>query len=179
MASNVSQPSYFHVLLLAFVILHSLPQAKSCANHTLDATFSQLHLPEGCYGPSTISFDHKGEGPYIGSVDGRIFKYHDDTSQFKEYCVGNVHRYLILLPFLYQVLFFCTELIYETRHSGDGEVHVYAETRTIHILLQKNEHMLDYTARMAHRSLIGLPAICGCYQLLISLNTFYRTALLN
>ncbi|KAL8132556.1 protein STRICTOSIDINE SYNTHASE-LIKE 11-like [Apium graveolens] len=92
MASNVSQPVYFHVLLLAFVILHSLPQAKSCANHTLDATFSQLHLPAGCYGPSSITFDHKGEGPYVGAGDGRIFKYDADTTQFKEYCVGNSHR---------------------------------------------------------------------------------------
>lgn len=103
MASNVYQPGYFYVLLLAFLILHSLPQAKSCANHTLDATFSQLHLPAGCYGPSSITFDHKGEGPYVGAGDGRIFKFDADTTQFKEYCVGNAHRYLIMFHFVYQV----------------------------------------------------------------------------
>ncbi|WOG96356.1 hypothetical protein DCAR_0415691 [Daucus carota subsp. sativus] len=92
MASNVSPGSYFHVVVLVFLILHSLPQAQSCANHTLDATFSQLQLPTGCYGPSAVTFDHKGEGPYTGSADGRIFKYDAETTQFKEYCVGNSHR---------------------------------------------------------------------------------------
>lgn len=96
MASNVSPGSYFHVVVLVFLILHSLPQAQSCANHTLDATFSQLQLPTGCYGPSAVTFDHKGEGPYTGSADGRIFKYDAETTQFKEYCVGNSHRYRIL-----------------------------------------------------------------------------------
>lgn len=103
MASNVTAPSSFYVLLLVFMVLHSLPQAKSCANHSLDATFSQLHLPTGCYGPLSITFDQKGEGPYTGSSDGRIFKYDADSGEFREFCVGNAHRYFILFHFAYQV----------------------------------------------------------------------------
>lgn len=73
MASSVSSQSKFYVLLLVFTILDSLPHANSCANHTLDATFSQLHLPKGCYGPTAVAFDSKGEGPYTGSSEWKIF----------------------------------------------------------------------------------------------------------
>lgn len=94
MASSVSLQSKLYALLLVFMILDFLPQADSCANHTLDATFSQLHLPKGCFGPTTVAFDSKGEGPYTGSSDGRIFKYDAETRSFKEFSVGNQHRYV-------------------------------------------------------------------------------------
>lgn len=102
MASSVSLQSIVYVLFLVFMVPDFLPQANACANHTLDATFSQLHLPKGCYGPTAVAFDSKGQGPYTGSSDGRIFKYDAETTSFKEFCVGNPHRYIIPLQSVYR-----------------------------------------------------------------------------
>lgn len=106
MASTVSLQTKIYVLFLVFLVRDFLPQANACANHTLDATFSPLHLPKGCYGPTAVAFDSKGEGPYTGSSYGRIFKYDAETTSFKEFCVGNPHRYIISFLCFYLYIMF-------------------------------------------------------------------------
>ncbi|GAU19000.1 hypothetical protein TSUD_193380 [Trifolium subterraneum] len=45
----------------------------------------RFELPEPVTGPESLAFDRNGEGPYVSSSDGRIYKYVDSTEGFVEY----------------------------------------------------------------------------------------------
>ena len=46
---------------------------------------SKLQLPSPLTGPVALAFDKNGSGPYVGSSDGRIFKYNGPNEGFQEY----------------------------------------------------------------------------------------------
>ncbi|KAK2357671.1 protein STRICTOSIDINE SYNTHASE-LIKE [Trifolium repens] len=52
----------------------------------------KLQLPSPVTGPESLAFDRNGEGPYVSSSDGRIFKYVGPNEGFKEYASTSPNR---------------------------------------------------------------------------------------
>ncbi|RHN42410.1 putative strictosidine synthase transcription factor WD40-like family [Medicago truncatula] len=52
----------------------------------------KLQLPSPVTGPESLAFDRNGGGPYVGSSDGRIFKYIGPNEGFKEYAFTSPNR---------------------------------------------------------------------------------------
>ena len=58
------QMSRYTILVLLLAIL------STCSARQ----FYRIHLPPGAVGPETVAFDCQGQGPYVGTSDGRILK---------------------------------------------------------------------------------------------------------
>ncbi|XP_022939819.1 protein STRICTOSIDINE SYNTHASE-LIKE 10-like [Cucurbita moschata] len=52
----------------------------------------ELHLPGGVYGPESIAFDCRGEGPYAGVSDGRILKWKGPALGWTLFAVTSPNR---------------------------------------------------------------------------------------
>lgn len=70
---------YVHVFVSCF-----LPTVLSAGY------LQKLYLPDP--GPESFAFDLKGQGPYTGVADGRIFKYKGPILGFVEYGYTNPNR---------------------------------------------------------------------------------------
>jgi len=64
-----------------------------CSPSSVAILLNKLQLPPPVTGPESLAFDRNGEGPYVGSSDGRIFKYvGPDKGFFKEYAYTSPNR---------------------------------------------------------------------------------------
>jgi len=72
------------VILLAIFLLRSPSSVAILLN--------KLQLPPPVIGPESLAFDRNGEGPYVTSSDGRIFKYVGPSEGFKEYAYTSPNR---------------------------------------------------------------------------------------
>lgn len=53
---------------------------------------NKLPLPPLTFGPDSLAFDARGEGPYTGVGDGRILKYQDSVVGFVEFATTSPFR---------------------------------------------------------------------------------------
>ena len=61
----------------------------------------ELHLPGGVFGPESIAFDCRGEGPYAGVSDGRILKWKGPALGWTLFAVTSPNRYPIFYFYFY------------------------------------------------------------------------------
>ena len=65
---------------------------------SIPGTHDLLHGSEviqvtGAFGPESIAFDPKGEGPYTGVADGRVLKWAGDGRGWTDFAVTTSERY--------------------------------------------------------------------------------------
>lgn len=63
-----------------------------CSTSSIAILLNKLQLPSPVKGPDSLAFDRNGEGPYVTSSDGRIFKYVGPSEGFKEYAYTSPNR---------------------------------------------------------------------------------------
>jgi len=63
-----------------------------CSPSSVAILLNKLQLPPPVIGPESLAFDKNGEGPYVGSSDGRVFKYVGPDVGFKEYAYSSPNR---------------------------------------------------------------------------------------
>lgn len=54
--------------------------------------YQQIPVPSGLIGPESLAFDCKGEGPYTGLSDGRIFKFEGPKRGWREFAFTSPTR---------------------------------------------------------------------------------------
>ncbi|TMW87030.1 hypothetical protein EJD97_020514 [Solanum chilense] len=81
----VSITKTISLILQILIILNASPYLVHCA-------FSHLQLPSRISGPDSAAFDTKGEGPYTGVGDGRVFKYQGPNTGFTEFAITSPNR---------------------------------------------------------------------------------------
>ncbi|KAL5727898.1 hypothetical protein ACHQM5_001042 [Ranunculus cassubicifolius] len=72
--------------LLTFFLLVWFPLAAH------SKIYQHIPLPPGLTGPESVEFDCKGEGPYSGLSDGRIFKFQGRKHGWKEFAYTSPMR---------------------------------------------------------------------------------------
>jgi len=78
-------------LNMAMVVTTTLVIFILCSQ-SVALLLNKLQLPSPVTGPESLAFDRNGRGPYVGSSDGRIFKYISPDEGFKEYAFTSPNR---------------------------------------------------------------------------------------
>jgi len=79
------------MLNMAMVVTTTLVIFMLCSQ-SVAILQKKLQLPSPVTGPESLAFDRNGGGPYVGSSDGRIFKYIGPDEGFKEYAFTSPNR---------------------------------------------------------------------------------------
>ena len=64
-----------------------------------EAAIEAVELPGGVFGPESIAFDCRGEGPYAGVGDGRILKWNGSDLGWTQFAYTSPNRYSKFLLF--------------------------------------------------------------------------------
>jgi hypothetical protein len=73
------------MLKMAMVLITATVLISLLCSPSVAILLRKLQLPSPVTGPESLAFDRNGEGPYVSSSDGRIFKYVGPNEGFKEY----------------------------------------------------------------------------------------------
>jgi hypothetical protein len=80
------------MLNMAMVVITATILISLLCSPSVAILLRKLQLPSPVTGPESLAFDRNGEGPYVSSSDGRIFKYVGPNEGFKEYASTSPNR---------------------------------------------------------------------------------------
>jgi hypothetical protein len=80
------------MLKMAMVLITATVLISLLCSPSVAILLRKLQLPSPVTGPESLAFDRNGEGPYVSSSDGRIFKYVGPNEGFKEYASTSPNR---------------------------------------------------------------------------------------
>ena len=72
--------------------------AVLCVVAVVEGAIEAVELPGGVFGPESIAFDCRGEGPYASVSDGRILKWKGPHLGWTQFALTSPNRYNIIYP---------------------------------------------------------------------------------